>query len=266
MDSSDLKKANYKPVIKWGLKGSMLYKADIAVLSLLANYQWERPIYFASVMGMQANRNLQKHMYCEGLTYKLSPIEFGGNGGTNINKMVQLFNGSYGLKKRNNEVDSVSFLWGNMKGEGVLVDYYTMRMVQNIRLQMMKLSDQLISENRYDEAIDILNLCFEEMPIENEQVAADDICYYLCANYFEAGDTINGNIVTIVGTHLEDNLINNIIANDYLHPGLKTKLPKEIKFKQFNELQSILEKDVDLIVAGIRSPNSSALNTLLKNN
>ena len=195
MDSSDLKKANYKPVIKWGLKGSMLYKADIAVLSLLANYQWERPIYFASVMGMQANRNLQKHMYCEGLTYKLSPIEFGGNGGTNINKMVQLFNGSYGLKKRNNEVDSVSFLWGNMKGEGVLVDYYTMRMVQNIRLQMMKLSDQLISENRYDEAIDILNLCFEEMPIENEQVAADDICYYLCANYFEAGDTTNGNIV-----------------------------------------------------------------------
>ena len=63
----------------------------------------------------------------------------------------------------------------------------------------------------------------------------------------------NKNIVTIVGTHLEDNLINNIIANDYLHPGLKTKLPKEIKFKQFNELQSVLEKDVDLIVAGISS-------------
>jgi hypothetical protein len=59
----------------------------------------------------------------------------------------------------------------------------------------MKLSDQLIAENRYDEAIDILNLCFEEMPIEKEQVAADDICYYLCANYFEAGDTTNGNIV-----------------------------------------------------------------------
>ncbi len=63
----------------------------------------------------------------------------------------------------------------------------------------------------------------------------------------------NKNIVTIVGTHLEDNLINNIIANDHLHPGLKTKLPKDIKFKQFNELQSILEKDVDLIVAGISS-------------
>ena len=126
----------------------MLYKADLAVLSLLANYQWERPVYFASIMGMQANRYLQKHMYCEGLTYKLSPIEYGGTGGTNINKMVQLFKGEYVLKKRNNQKDSIRFLWGNMKEKGVLVDYYTMRMVQNIRLQMMKLSDQLIAENR----------------------------------------------------------------------------------------------------------------------
>ena len=73
-----------------------------------------------------------------------------------------------------------------MKGEGVLVDYYTMRMVQNLRLQMMKLSDQLISENRYDEAIEVLDLCFEEMPVVNEQVPVDDICYYLCSNYYEA--------------------------------------------------------------------------------
>jgi hypothetical protein len=56
----------------------------------------------------------------------------------------------------------------------------------------MKLSDQLITQNRYDDAIKVLDLTFEEMPIENEQVAADDICYYLCSNYFEAGDTAKG--------------------------------------------------------------------------
>ncbi|MDB3970203.1 glycerol-3-phosphate dehydrogenase [Candidatus Pelagibacter sp.] len=63
----------------------------------------------------------------------------------------------------------------------------------------------------------------------------------------------NKNDVTIVGTHLEDNLIKDIISNDHFHPGLKTKLPKEIKFTQFNELQSVLGKDIDLIVAGISS-------------
>ena len=101
--------------------------------------------------------------------------------------MVQLLKGNTNSKKKC--TDSIGF-WGNMKGEGVLVDYYTMRMVQNLRLQMMKLSDQLISENRYDEAVEVLDLCFEEMPVENQQVPADDICYYLCSNYYEAGDTI----------------------------------------------------------------------------
>ena len=63
----------------------------------------------------------------------------------------------------------------------------------------------------------------------------------------------NKNDVTIVGTHLEDNLIEKINSNDHLHPALKTKLPKEIKFKKFDELKSTLEKDIDLIVAGISS-------------
>ena len=63
----------------------------------------------------------------------------------------------------------------------------------------------------------------------------------------------NENDVTIIGTHLEDDLIKDIISNEYFHPGLKTKLPKKIKFVQFNELQPILEKDIDLIVAGISS-------------
>ena len=54
-------------------------------------------------------------MYCEGLTYKLSPVEYGGNGSTNINKMVQLFKGEYVLKKEINQNDSIKFLWGNMK-------------------------------------------------------------------------------------------------------------------------------------------------------
>ena len=63
----------------------------------------------------------------------------------------------------------------------------------------------------------------------------------------------NKNDVTIVGTHLEDSLINTINSNDRVHPALKTQLPKEIKFEPYSKLQSILQKDIDLIVAGISS-------------
>ena len=63
----------------------------------------------------------------------------------------------------------------------------------------------------------------------------------------------NNNDVTVVGTHLENDLIKNIKLNDQIHPALKTQLPKEIKFEQFEKLQSILEQNIDLIVCGVSS-------------
>ena len=63
----------------------------------------------------------------------------------------------------------------------------------------------------------------------------------------------NKNDVTIVGTHLEDELIEDINSNDHMHPGLKTKLPKEIKFERFEKLQTILKENIDIIVCGVSS-------------
>ena len=60
----------------------------------------------------------------------------------------------------------------------------------------------------------------------------------------------NKNDVTIVVTHLEDELIENINANKQFHPALKVQLPNEIKFERFEKVQTILQKDIDLIVAG----------------
>jgi len=63
----------------------------------------------------------------------------------------------------------------------------------------------------------------------------------------------NKNDVTLVGTHLEDNLIDNIKSNNNLHPVLKTQLPSQLKVEKYERLKSILEGEVDIIVAGISS-------------
>ena len=63
----------------------------------------------------------------------------------------------------------------------------------------------------------------------------------------------NKNDVTIVGTHLENELIDNINANNKIHPALKTKLSTEIKFEKFEKLRTILEQDLDIIVCGVSS-------------
>ena len=63
----------------------------------------------------------------------------------------------------------------------------------------------------------------------------------------------NKNDVTIVGTHLENELIDNINSNNKIHPALNTQLSTEIKFEKFEKLQTILEQDLDIIVCGVSS-------------
>ena len=63
----------------------------------------------------------------------------------------------------------------------------------------------------------------------------------------------NKNDVTVVGTHLENELIDNINSNNKIHPALKTQLSNEIKFEKFEKLQTILEHDLDIVVCGVSS-------------
>jgi MFS family permease len=172
--------------IKWTLSGGVIYKSDLAVLDLLANYKWDRSIYFASLHGLQANSGLKNYLSAEGLAFKLVPINYGQNGGVNIEKNYELFMDP-----------EKGFKWGNMKTKGVLVDYYTLRMVYNMRATAMKFTDELIQAGKNDMAIAVLDKVFEEMPIENSQVMADDICYYLCANYYDAGAADKGDAMAV---------------------------------------------------------------------
>ena len=63
----------------------------------------------------------------------------------------------------------------------------------------------------------------------------------------------NKNDVTLIGTHLEDDFIDNIKSNNNFHLALKIELPPELKVEKFEKLSSILEKGVDVIVAGVSS-------------
>lgn len=62
----------------------------------------------------------------------------------------------------------------------------------------------------------------------------------------------NGHEVHILGTHLEDELIEKI-KQTYTHPSLQTKLPSKINFNFHKDLNTIVNSKVDLIVLGISS-------------
>jgi glycerol-3-phosphate dehydrogenase (NAD(P)+) len=63
----------------------------------------------------------------------------------------------------------------------------------------------------------------------------------------------NQHDISIVGTHLENDFIDNLKAKENFHPGLKVKLDKKIKIHKFDNLKNLLDNSADLIVLGISS-------------
>ena len=63
----------------------------------------------------------------------------------------------------------------------------------------------------------------------------------------------NNHDINIVGTHLENEFIENLKNNNSIHPGLNTKIPEGIKFFKFDKFDELLKSKVDLIVLGVSS-------------
>src|SRR5690606_39951824 len=49
--------------------------AELGMMSILANNNWERPIYFANMLSSENFMGLDRYLVNEGLVYKLMPIE-----------------------------------------------------------------------------------------------------------------------------------------------------------------------------------------------
>ena len=59
--------------------------------------------------------------------------------------------------------------------------------------------------------------------------------------------------INIIGTHLENEFINNLKNNNNIHPGLKVTIPLGIKIFKFEKFDKLFQSNVDLIVLGISS-------------
>ena len=59
------------------LKGKrMLYKSELMMLEMLANTNWERPLYMAITVGSDNHLNLGNNFMQEGLAYRITPVSY----------------------------------------------------------------------------------------------------------------------------------------------------------------------------------------------
>ena len=134
------------------LKGKgMLYKSELMMLEMLANTNWERPMYMAITVGGDNHLNLTNNFHQEGLAYRITPFNNKQLGGS-INSERMYDNLMH------------KFKFGGIDNSEVYLDETVRRMCDTHRRLFVQLSSQLIKEGQNDKAIEVLNYCEKVIP------------------------------------------------------------------------------------------------------
>ena len=140
------------------ISGSYLYKNRLLMLDIIANNNWERPIYFTGgAFGAEDYVWLKDYLQLDGMCYKLVPIK------TAVDRA-----NPYDMGRVDPDLmyDMVkSWKWGG-SGEDLYYDIETRRNGITYRGNLARLIEQLINEEKLDKAEEIADIAMEKMPVD----------------------------------------------------------------------------------------------------
>ena len=146
------------PYIDITLNGDIMYKNRMMMLDIIANNNWERPIYFSGgSFGDDDYLWMKDYLQLDGVVYKLVPIK------TAINKQSPFDMGRIDADKMYDIV--MSWDWGNSGSPDIYHDTETRRNGITYRSNLARLAEALINEGKKEKAEKILDLGMEKMPV-----------------------------------------------------------------------------------------------------
>lgn len=162
------------------LKGKRaLYKSELMMLEMLANANWERPIYMAITVGGENRLNMDNHFVQEGLAYRFTPFDAQALGATiDSEKMYDnLMN---------------KFKFGGINKAGIYIDENTMRMCYTHRRIFTQLITQLLKEGKKDKALKALEYCERIIPASNVPYDYQNSAQSMAEAYYLLGQKAKG--------------------------------------------------------------------------
>ena len=159
------------------LKGKRaLYKKDLMMLEMLANANWERPIYMAISVGSEEQLGMQNHFIQEGLAYRFTPFD--------TNKT--------GVKVDSEKMyDNLmhKFRFGGIDRPGIYIDENAMRMCYTHRRIFSQLIQQLMAEGKREQAKEALAYAEQMIPAYNVPYDWQNGAAQMARAYYQLGMT-----------------------------------------------------------------------------
>ena len=147
------------PYIDIKIKGAALYKNRLMMLDIIANNNWERPIYFTGgAFGDEDYIWMKDYLQLDGLVYKLVPIK------TTVEKNNPFDMGRIDTDKMYAMV--TNWDWGNNGDPDMYHDIETRRNSVTYRGNLARLIEALIQENKLEKAEKIADLAMAKMPVD----------------------------------------------------------------------------------------------------
>ena len=148
------------PYIDITIDDRALFKNRILMLDILANNDWERPIYFTG--GANADEEyiwLKDYLQLDGLAYKLVPIK------TPIEGKSLFDMGRIDPDKMYTNIQKLD--WKNINDGKIYLDEQTKRNSISMRNSLLRLSEAFSKKGDTAKALEILDLSLEKMPIRD---------------------------------------------------------------------------------------------------
>jgi len=147
------------PYIDIKIKGAALYKNRLMMLDIIANNNWERPIYFTGgAFGDEDYIWMKDYLQLDGLVYKLVPIK------TAVAENNPFDMGRIDTDKMYAMV--TSWDWGNNGHPDMYHDIETRRNSVTYRGNLARLIEALIQEDKLEKAEEIADLAMAKMPVD----------------------------------------------------------------------------------------------------
>ena len=177
---------NIEDEITWTTNGRFLLKNEIIVLDMLANFNWDRPIYFSITMGKDAFYGLQDYFQQEGFAYRLVPVKTKSNSGRNYGRVALDRMYSNLMEK---------FEWGGYEDPTLFMDENNLRFITNIRFTFTRLAEALLAAGQNDRAIAVLDRCTEVACHENTKM--DGTVSPMIDLYYKLGENDKANALAL---------------------------------------------------------------------